>query len=686
MTHARSAVDICVDTCTDIFPGISHEHIRQLFIEHQGDTEQVTNAILESSNYPRQEEPTLSAAIVAPVLEDYTRIDRPALSRPLHKAVLEILKAEFPEIPGTYIKSVFDMKRQLYPAYLALQKAMRLPKAPYPRRRRRETVGTNWIAGELGEPDHMLRNELATAKETCLKQDAEEKNLEESKQEGKIQECSVCFDEYPLNRSVECNADISHFTCYDCTKAYIGSEIGQGTCNVTCPFGIDGKPCGAEFSDAALMAIDKPKMLKKLFHLKQQLEICKAGLEDLSECPFCDYKAVYPPVEENFEFQCQNPDCMLLSCRRCNMKSHIPLSCKDSSKDDALQKRHRIEEAMTEALVRTCNKCKTKFVKDIGCNKMTCKCGNTQCYVCGESAGYEHFGQGGTKSSKKCPLHDIDPEERHRKDVEKAEKEAREGVQKEFPQVAAEDLEIVMAEVTKIRPTPPYMRNGVPYMPAAGHVVAPVAPVNRVNLDEAYARIQQDRLRVAAEARQRAQPHNLIAALQLAGVKVQPEAHRLEHQGIIERRRQRDRDTGIADPLHPGRVPNPMVNAVQAGPLLMPRVNHNFAQFQHQPQPRPHFDEQQQQGGVVRHNDQQINLNRQEHIAEVPVQPLHREVENLRRRHEAITRQMELERDAHVQIGREAYAAWNGQRMLEGRAPIPQPYPHRGQEAQILQR
>ena len=51
-----------------------------------------------------------------------------------------------------------------------------------------------------------------------------------------------------------------------------------------------------------------------------------------------------------------------------------------------------IEEAMSEAMVRKCNKCGLRFVKLDGCNKITCRCGNTQCFVCSKDVvGYNHF-------------------------------------------------------------------------------------------------------------------------------------------------------------------------------------------------------------------------------------------------------------------------------------------------------
>lgn len=50
------------------------------------------------------------------------------------------------------------------------------------------------------------------------------------------------------------------------------------------------------------------------------------------------------------------------------------------------------ENALSEAVLRTCSRCGLVFDKDEGCNKMTCRCMQTQCYVCrAEGIGYEHF-------------------------------------------------------------------------------------------------------------------------------------------------------------------------------------------------------------------------------------------------------------------------------------------------------
>ena len=65
-----------------------------------------------------------------------------------------------------------------------------------------------------------------------------------------------------------------------------------------------------------------------------------------------------------------------VSCRLCKEKSHIPLSCQEYRKENGMSERRVIEEARSEALIRTCHKCKLRIMKTDGCNKVVC----TGCY------------------------------------------------------------------------------------------------------------------------------------------------------------------------------------------------------------------------------------------------------------------------------------------------------------------
>jgi len=182
---------------------------------------------------------------------------------------------------------------------------------------------------------------------------------------------------------------------------------------------------------------------------EQEAVLRMAGIENLASCPFCPFAAEYPPVEVDREFRCQAPDCEKVSCRLCKLESHIPKSCEENAKENGLSARRQIEEAMSAALIRKCNKCGTPFVKEEGCNKMTCTrngCYNVQCYICSKSCSYDHFDdktRGGKPGN--CPLFD-NVEVRHDAEVKKAEQDALDKVRAEHPEYTEEDLKVKVSE------------------------------------------------------------------------------------------------------------------------------------------------------------------------------------------------------------------------------------------------
>lgn len=290
---------------------------------------------------------------------------------------------------------------------------------------------------------------------------AEEANLRRAEAANEMEECGCCCTEYPQNRMVRCeNSDpsVNHWLCYACVKTYVESQLGLMQHELVC-IHLDG--CSATFSMSQLRLAVSPRSIAKLEQYRQQAEIRLAvengTLDELEECPFCDFKAIVPTsVQEDREFRCANDSCGIVSCRLCKLETHIPLSCEEQAKERGLDARHIVEEAMTEALVRTCNKCKNKFVKDYGCNKMTCPtCGTHMCYVCKQTVtNYNHFSDShrpaipGASGPKKCPLHD-DVEARHDADVKKAEEEAMRKVREENPDLSEEELKLQVSDAVK---------------------------------------------------------------------------------------------------------------------------------------------------------------------------------------------------------------------------------------------
>ncbi len=136
-------------------------------------------------------------------------------------------------------------------------------------------------------------------------------------------------------------------------------------------------------------------------------------------------------------FQCRSPACGVSSCLDCSKCWRDPHVCHESASTSL---RTTVEAARTGALKRTCPRCGLGFIKQSGCNKMTCVCGYTMCYVCrqglgrdegGEGYGHfcQHFRPGGGKcrDCDKCDLYkDAEEEALVRMAGEIAEKEWRE--------------------------------------------------------------------------------------------------------------------------------------------------------------------------------------------------------------------------------------------------------------------
>jgi hypothetical protein len=262
-------------------------------------------------------------------------------------------------------------------------------------------------------------------------------------------ECGCCCCEYPFDEMVQCNE--GHLFCRECLKKYIEETVfGQGQTEVHC---LDGSGCKERFAISQLQRALPPKMYKKLVDRIADLEVRKAGIENLHQCPHCDYMAEVANPDEKV-FKCMNPECGKETCILCKEPSHIPLRCEEVEKQNETDFRKTIEEELSEALVRVCPKCKARFLKSDGCNKISCQCGTLLCYVCRETIppkiGYSHFcahtrspmHMGKCKECKKCYLFLKDTEAEDDKLVEAARKAAEERARAQNPELAAKVKDI----------------------------------------------------------------------------------------------------------------------------------------------------------------------------------------------------------------------------------------------------
>ncbi|KAK8198015.1 uncharacterized protein BKA78DRAFT_307331 [Phyllosticta capitalensis] len=158
-----------------------------------------------------------------------------------------------------------------------------------------------------------------------------------------------------------------------------------------------------------------------------------------------DYTSIFAPLQLSkarvrrrrmgLRFRCRNPACGRDSCISCAARWRDPHTCHAKA---LVSLRQHVENAISNAVKRTCPRCHTSFIKSTGCNKLVCVCGFAMCYICraeiGDGEGYAHFcphfrERPGERCSScdKCDLYQVDEEDVVRqRAAERAEREWRE--------------------------------------------------------------------------------------------------------------------------------------------------------------------------------------------------------------------------------------------------------------------
>ncbi|KAI0776546.1 hypothetical protein BD413DRAFT_469028 [Trametes elegans] len=456
----RDPFDVFVAQVLEIVPDVLPAHVYSLVEKYYTDylekvVEPVLHQLFENPDYPRldmkdkgkrkrdDDDDEESPRQVKPKI-DYGDKNRKFEGGLYYRDLAqERLGADFPEIPIPYIRQTFMDHNLLYaPTYFALREQQTLNPLPYrPITRPRVAGKGKGVQHRDDELENEIRWVLDKLEEEATKKAAELAEELRVEEEGGI-ECGCCFCEYPFDKMVQCPE--AHLFCVSCMTSYSESKLGAHDAQIVC---MDQSGCKLPFPESELRRFLTPRLLELYERVKQRKEIEAAGLENLEECPFCEYKVV---IENDLErlFRCEDAECGAVTCRKCKKPDHLPKSCEEVTDDKKLDVRHAIEEAMTRALMRNCPKCAKAFVKEYGCNKMTCpNCQSLSCYVCRKLiSGYEHFANPPPYTAKadpkKCPLWDTSVEGRHSDEVTAAAKQALEEFKRTHPELDAKDLAV----------------------------------------------------------------------------------------------------------------------------------------------------------------------------------------------------------------------------------------------------
>ncbi|POS78104.1 hypothetical protein DHEL01_v203504 [Diaporthe helianthi] len=477
----------CRISVNSTLPDIDPEYLTRVCTEAQWDPNRVIDRIfdqMENGNpYPRVPKPNLlkrkrddeeqpSGLENAAAKFDNEERRRQWKANSYKRTCDMIMQQSFPECYAEDLRRTFTENGNcLYPAFLqvAATVASSNDRPPYRKKSRVTQISGRYDLDSLADRirtcsdqgEREALEEFMALRELQAKQHAESQaererevaentNLQIAMLEGNVADCGCCFVEYALNRMVHCDGETLHWFCRDCARMMAETQIGLSKYRLDC-MSTDG--CAGSFAmDQKEIFLNKHSMTA-LDRIEQEAVLREAGIENLETCPQCPFAAEYPPIEVDKEFRCLNPDCAITSCRSCRKETHVPKTCAEAALDNGHSARHEIEEAMSAALIRTCNKCSAPFIKENGCNKMTCtKCRNIQCYVCSKSCDYSHFNDAsrGGKTGN-CPLFDDGHgvEKRHRDEVRAAEEQARKKALELHPEVRADLLEFQLSDKVK---------------------------------------------------------------------------------------------------------------------------------------------------------------------------------------------------------------------------------------------
>ncbi|KAF8064103.1 hypothetical protein FPV67DRAFT_1782451 [Lyophyllum atratum] len=468
----------------EIVPDVEPDHLLSLVInqmlarpdQNVGDVvEHILHGLFEDPKYPKvdrkgkgkrkqtEEERQPGGSPTKKPKIDYRDKDRP-FQRGVHYAdlALEHLQVSFPFIPKAYLRFRLNVAHNgLYaPMHFFLleqEKAQQRQreaneKVVYPYNRRvtpykPKGKGTASLKDADFEAEHKwLMDELSGAGAGAVDANANSEEANDT-DDGECEdglECGCCFSNFRPDKIVQCPE--MHLFCVSCMTSYASTLLGTHDPNIKC---MDQSGCSALIPASELRRFLPAKLMELWERVKQRKEVEAAGLEGLEECPFCEWGCVIENPDEKL-LRCGNTEeCGVVSCRGCKKTDHLPKSCKEMEEDKHLDGQHSVEEAMTEALKRDCPKCKKSFIKESGCNKMTCpNCQTLSCYVCRQAIkGYDHFNQappghaGSSRDSGKCLLWEA-VEQRHAEDVKAAAERALQEYKRQNPDVGEKDITV----------------------------------------------------------------------------------------------------------------------------------------------------------------------------------------------------------------------------------------------------
>jgi len=230
---------------------------------------------------------------------------------------------------------------------------------------------------------------------------------------GKIKEitiCKVCSDNFTHDELIKCSnttCDNKHLICSSCLSGYIDSQISSDIGTYECMFNKSEK-CNGEYKPTIVNTIltkdvkdESDDKLTKWQELVTITDIFKMAniCDNYIICPLCRKWGCILDIVHGYKnsinIKCMN--CNLNWCNLCKRDSHGSSSCYTLKFKDMENEEVRIDiidnmikDIITKALTHNCSTCGCAYIKEEGCNLMSCShCGGMSCYICNAKIYYK---------------------------------------------------------------------------------------------------------------------------------------------------------------------------------------------------------------------------------------------------------------------------------------------------------
>lgn len=194
--------------------------------------------------------------------------------------------------------------------------------------------------------------------------------------------CGICFDTDFNAEQMFCVTSCGHEFCVECVKRHIEVRVFEGDVHIRCPCYYY---CKSKLTFESCVHLLTPK-LRAIWKQSLEEEWSVPAIERVycpnPKCSTLMLKTRLSKQEDGSMrccFKCWEPFCI-----DCKAPWHKNLSCEDYKRlCPILTVDVVLNVVANQRNWRQCNNCKHLIERSGGCNRVTCRCGFSFCYTCG---------------------------------------------------------------------------------------------------------------------------------------------------------------------------------------------------------------------------------------------------------------------------------------------------------------